>query len=95
MSKKNMSAFAELMMRQQENKQNNEVFKVMLTIAMYTLHDKYGFGNKRLERFMDHVNETLDYINDDYITMNDIQEVLKDECQIEVQNRHRVTPFRR
>lgn len=94
MSKKSMNAFQELMYRQQERKNNNDIFKIMLTISMYTLHDRYGFGNKRLERYMDHVNETLDFINDGYITMNDICEVLRDECEIEVQNRHRITPFK-
>lgn len=47
-----------------------------LGLCIETLHDEFGFGDKRVKRFADRVNEKLDSINAGYISFDDIIENL-------------------
>lgn len=46
------------------------------------LHDKLGFGPKRLPAVMNQIQETFDSISRDYVTINDLEAVLLEECGI-------------
>lgn len=59
-------------------------FKLMLGIPVMVLHDKYGFGKKRLPEFMDHVMELYDSFNRGYLTLDDIVECLEKETGIKL-----------
>ena len=48
------------------------------------LHDKWGFGNKRLSKFLSQVNDTFDAIEKDYVSLKDIKKVLEEECKINI-----------
>ena len=48
-------------------------------IPLLVLRDKFGFGGKRLERYLDHYSEMLDAFNKGYISLKDIEKVLEDE----------------
>jgi len=47
-----------------------------LGLTMQVLHDEFGFGDARLKRFGQRVEENLDCINADYVTFDDILENL-------------------
>lgn len=47
-----------------------------LGLTMQVLHDEFGFGDKRLKRYGQRVNDNLDCINADYVTFADILENL-------------------
>lgn len=49
-------------LNRQKNKENKEMFGNALTILLRVLHDKFGFGNKRLERLIDEI----DKFNEDF-----------------------------
>ena len=46
--------------------------KTAMLLAMTVLHDKYGFGFKRLEKFLYYYEELLDGYNKGYFTPNDL-----------------------
>ncbi len=58
--------------------------KVAMLLTMTILHDKCGYGTKRLERFIKEYKELLDSYNKGYISMDDLNQVLKDEVGMEV-----------
>ena len=62
------------------------------SVALFTLHDRWGFGKRRLERFRDDFNEQCDMINDwdkfgeRYVTIKDMADELCDKYGIELNN---------
>lgn len=56
-------------------------FKVM---TMLTLHDEFGFGHDRLERFMERFMMKTECINEDYATWGDYQDILNEECKMKI-----------
>lgn len=64
----------------EEVKQNCvTTFKVM---TLMTLHDEFGFGEKRLKQFVDRFMLKCECITDDYATWKDYQDILNDECKM-------------
>jgi len=57
-------------------------FKVM---TMLTLHDEFGFGQKRLEQFMERFMTKVECITEDYATWGDYQDILNEECKMKIQ----------
>lgn len=55
----------------------NSMYNNMLTGVLFTLHDKYGFGQKRLDEFLAEFNYNvgctlnLDYMGEHYVKMED------------------------
>ena len=47
-----------------------------LGLCIETLSDEFGFGNVRIKRFTDRVNDKIDCINADYVSFDDILENL-------------------
>ena len=83
--KHNDNAFnAKLVQKQKESSLISATYKAHLTLALYTLHKDFGFGNKRLENFIDEFNKTLKCYNDDYVSYQDIANELKEKCKIEI-----------
>lgn len=56
-------------------------FTVML---IYVLADKYGFGNRKLSQVLASVQNIADSINKGYVSLQDLKDVLKEECDIEI-----------
>lgn len=53
-------------------------------IFFSTLRDKEGFGPKRLRRVLTGINQYADSIRGGYITIQDLQNTLKEEAGIEL-----------
>ena len=87
MSKLEQRRFQEQMMRIQMNnrkiKEQKQMFNSAMIIICWVLHDKFGFGSKRLERLIDEVNEFNDNFNAGLIEPNELIEQLKEETGIE------------
>lgn len=56
----------------------------MLTIAVATLHDEFGFGQARCKRFIDRLNLKADCLVDDMASWDDYVKLIKDEIGIEM-----------
>ena len=59
----------------------------VLILASMTLHDEFGFGKDRLQRFVKRFNFKAECIGDDYTTWQDQINILKEECGLEYQLR--------
>lgn len=55
-----------------------------LLMSLWLLHDKFGFGNKRLMRFMDEMNTLADEMNAKLLDEKGIVKALKSECDLEI-----------
>lgn len=59
-------------------------FLTVLALPLYVLKVKYGFGKKRLSKFMDEVLYQYECISQDYVTLEDMRGFIKDETGIEI-----------
>lgn len=59
-------------------------FRQMILIPLMVLRDHYGFGAKRLERFIDKVADMLDSYNKGYLDLDDIEKTIEEETGIKV-----------
>ena len=56
-----------------------------MIISLMVLHDKFGYGEKRLNKFIDEYQKQLDAYNSGYVErVSDFTTVLKEECGIEL-----------
>lgn len=51
---------------------------------LLVLRDEFGFGEKRLKRFLAKYQETLDAYNKGYLDLIDIAKMLEDEVNIKI-----------
>jgi hypothetical protein len=76
----NMSlAQIEAIKRQATREAVEQAWLLMLGLPVMVLHDKDGYGETRLNRFLDHVLDLYDSYEKGYLTLNDIREALKAE----------------
>ena len=62
------------------NQATDQVVKLMLALPVYVLHDKWGFGKVRCERFANQMLELYDAYQSGYVTIEDLLQVLEDEA---------------
>lgn len=70
--------------RSAANQATDQVIKLMLALPVYVLHDKWGFGQVRCERFMTQVLELYEAYQQDYVTIDDLMQVLADEAGVTI-----------
>lgn len=61
----------------------NTVDTFMILLAA-TLHDEFGFGEKRVRRAIDRFNFKADCLGEDYVTWQDMIENIKEELNIQL-----------
>ena len=71
-------------LNRQKNKENKEMFGNALTILLWVLHDKFGFGNKRLERLIDEIDKFNEDFNAGLIDPKELIEQLEEETKIKI-----------
>lgn len=64
-----------------------KAFLLMLGLPVMALHDKFGFGPVRCERFTDAVLDLYDSFDKGYITLEDIHRTLKEESGITIERK--------
>jgi hypothetical protein len=52
-----------------------------------TLHDKLGFGTMRLSKTLNDISELFDGINKGYVSIEDLEQELKDETGVVIQDK--------
>ena len=60
-----------------------------LGLTMQVLHDEFGFGDARLKRFRQRVEEIFDCINADYVSFDDILEEKIKKLAIDLKNKEK------
>ena len=61
----------------------NMMLDTILILASVTLHDEFGFGRERLNRFKKRFNFKAECIGENYTDWNDQISILKEECGLE------------
>ena len=60
------------------------MFGNALTILLWVLHDKFGFGNKRLERLIDEIDKFNEDFNTGLIDPKELIEQLEEGTKIKI-----------
>ena len=69
----------------EQNKLIAAAGKANMIISLMVLHDKFGYGEKKLNKFIDEYQKQLDAYNSGYVeSASDFTTVLKEECGIEL-----------
>lgn len=64
-----------------------KAFLMFMSIPVMVLHDKFGFGKQRSNKFMDYVLIWYEAILHDEVRMMELVRVAEDECGIHIINR--------
>lgn len=62
-----------------------QAFVLMMNVPLIILKDKYGFGAKRLEIFMNYMLDQFDSIEKQYVNFDDMKRALEEETGIKVE----------
>lgn len=57
----------------------DKALRVIAYVPLIVLHDKWGFGKKRLEKFLYEFAEQIDCLENKYVGFDDMIEAIKDE----------------
>lgn len=61
----------------------NMMLDTILILASVTLHDEFGFGHDRLNRFKERFNLKAECIGDSFTDWQDQIDILREECGLE------------
>lgn len=61
----------------------NMMLDTILILASVTLHDEFGFGRDRLNRFKERFNFKAECIGDSFTDWQDQIDILREECGLE------------
>jgi len=56
----------------------------MFAVLAINLHDKWGWGQKRTKRLFEQINETFNAVQEGYVKIEELIEVVYDELGIEL-----------
>ena len=56
----------------------------MFAVLAINLHDKWGWGQKRTKRLFEQINETFNAVQEGYVKIEELIEVVSDELGIEL-----------
>lgn len=65
----------------------NTAFTLMLGIPLMVLRDKYGFGKKRLEDFINFAIDLYDSFDKEYVTLEDLHQTIYEETGVKIEMR--------
>lgn len=60
----------------------NSAAEIVNLIPLLILRDKFGFGSKRLERYLEHYNEAIKDFNNGRFNLQDIEQMMLEEVKI-------------
>ena len=64
-------------------KVSREAFDRTVVLSLLVLRDNWGFGEVRMERFMDQLSELIEDVSEGRLSMMDITKTLEDELGLE------------
>lgn len=59
----------------------------LMVLVFAAVHDEFGFGEKRCQRFMDGLNRGADYLLEDLATWDDYIQAIKEETGLKLEIR--------
>lgn len=62
----------------------NNILDTIMILMVATLHDEFGFGEKRVQRAIDRLNYKAECIGEDYCTWDDQIQTIKEELNIDL-----------
>lgn len=62
----------------------NQTTDTLMVLLAATLHDEFGFGEKRVQRAIDRFNFKAECLGDEYVTWQDMIENIKEELNIQL-----------
>lgn len=71
-----------------------ESYKNIRLISYQILHDKFGFGQKRIIRVEQTIDKYLNTVSDGGMSTEQLQYFMKEKCGIDVKNEASKVPFR-
>ena len=71
-----------------------ESFRNIRLISYQILHDKFGFGQKRIIRVEETVNEYLNTVSEGGLSTDELQYFMSEKCGIDVKYEANKVPFR-
>lgn len=60
--------------------------RALMALTVTVLHDEFGFGSTRLDRYRDRFNTIASCIADKYVTFDDLAQMIKDETGVVLQD---------
>lgn len=83
MKRKGISLEEYRIMEEETKKESIKITTEALAIATaMALRDKFGFGEVRLKRVIHYITENFEMINEGYVNLKDMKEILLKECKI-------------
>lgn len=70
-----------------KSKAVDDALRALLAIPVMVLHDKYGFGEVRLSRFMGYVNTWIKAIHEDENTLAELIDLAEKEAGFKIELR--------
>ena len=67
----------------------HNVFELTLGIPAIVLHDKFGFGHTRLDRFLDEVEALSRECDEGRLSLEDMRSALLDECGFDLHRKEK------
>ena len=74
----------ERMKREATRDAARQVLALTLGLPVMVLHDKWGFGSKRCERFVEQLTGLYQSYVEGYISLDDVRDTLKEETGCEI-----------
>ena len=68
-----------------KNDSTNIGIRYAMVIFLYVMREKEGYGDKRIKRVYDEMNDVVDSINKGYINLNDLEHVLSLEYDLTIE----------
>lgn len=67
----------------------DEAFKLLIAVPATVLHDKFGFGRIRLDRFFHYMFGWVEDIQNGIVSIHDVLEICEKEAGITIQTKGR------
>lgn len=71
-----------------EEEMRLEAITIINVLPLMILRDKFGFGEVRLKRYINHMVEAIDDMGDGRFNLLDISDILEEEVNINVFSEH-------
>jgi hypothetical protein len=67
------------------NEAVSRAFFLMMNVPLIVLRDTFGFGQKRLEKFLTEVEKNMVCLSEEYVSFDDLKKVLEEETGVKVE----------
>lgn len=84
-NKKTMSQAYRVRNRRDADKLISGAYEVFLLFGIMALRNKFEFGNARIERWIDEVNDLWDSYNKGFISLEDLKKTIKEETGVTIE----------